>query len=101
MTTIKKDKVEVQDEALAEILPLHRCGVGITMGVGKTFLGLRHMDANYNDNCRFLVAGPKLEVFTTWKEEAVKHSLVYLIDHFDFTTYLSLNKMNPNDYDII
>jgi len=96
-----KTKDEIGDEALRAVLPLHRAGVGITMGGGKTLVGLRHMDANYTDYIRFLVVGPKNEVYTTWKDEAVKHNRAHLIEHFEFTTYLSLSKKTPDDYDVI
>lgn len=96
-----KTKDEIGDEALAALLPLHRAGAGVTMGGGKTLIGLRHMNANYTDYVRFLVVGPKLEVETTWKEEAEKHGLQHLIPHFEFCTYLSLTKMDPDKYDVI
>lgn len=98
---MSKTKDEVGDEAIAAVLPLDRAGVGVTMGGGKTLIGLRHMNAHFTDYAKFLVVGPKNEVYTTWKEEAVKHNHKHLIEHFEFTTYLSLIKHNPEDYDII
>jgi superfamily II DNA or RNA helicase len=96
-----KTKDEIGSEALEAVLPLYRAGVGIATGGGKTLLGLRHMNANYTDYVRFLVVGPKNEVYTTWKEEAVKHKHEHLIPHFEFTTYLSLHKHDPEAYDVI
>lgn len=98
---MSKTKDEIGKEALDAILPLQRAGVGVTVGGGKTLIGLKHMDSNYTDTLRCLVAGPKLEIHTSWKEEAVKFNLSHLLKHFDFTTYLSLTKLNPDDYDII
>lgn len=98
---MSKTKDEIGKEALEAVLLLKHAGIGVTMGGGKTLIGLRHMEANYSDTLRCLVAGPKNEVYTTWKEEADKHGLSYLKDHFEFTTYLSLTKLNPDDYDII
>jgi hypothetical protein len=48
---MKKDKNQIQEEALLAILPHNRCGVGISMGVGKTLIGLQHMNKNYTDYC--------------------------------------------------
>lgn len=98
---MSKTKDEIGAEALEAVGPLQRAGVAITMGGGKTLVGLRHMEKNYSDVARYLVAGPKNEVYTTWKEEADKHGLSYLKEHFEFTTYLSLTKLNQDDYDII
>lgn len=98
---MSKTKDLVCEEALEAVLPLRRAGVGVTMGGGKTLIGLRHMDANYTDNARFLVVGPKNEVYNTWSEEADKHGLSYLKEHFDFSTYLSLTKQDLSNYDVI
>jgi superfamily II DNA or RNA helicase len=71
------------------------------MGVGKTLIGLLHMNAKYlNGNRKFLVVAPKLSVFETWKEEAKKFNLSHLIEHITFTTYLSLKKQGV-EYDCI
>lgn len=98
---MSKTKDLVCKEALGATLPLRRAGVGVTMGGGKTLIGLRHMDANYTDYAKFLVVGPKNEVHNTWKEEAVKHALPHLLEHFDFSTYLSLAKQDLSNYDVI
>lgn len=91
---------KVQDEALSTVLPLKRAGVGASMGVGKTLIGLRHMAAHYSEHARFLLAGPKTNVYDEWVDEAKKHKLEYLIPHIRFTTYLSLNKQD-HDYDVL
>lgn len=98
---MSKTKDEIRKEALDAILPLQRAGVAITTGGGKTTLGLSHMQANYSDTLHCLVVGPKKEVYNVWKEEADKHGFQYLIPMFEFSTYLSLTKLNPDDYDII
>ena len=90
----------VQDEALKTVLPLHRCGVDISMGVGKTLIGLRHMAENYTDYCKFLVVASKKTVLSEWINEAKKHGLDYLIPHITLSTYLSLSKQDK-DYDVI
>ena len=46
-----------------------------------------------------LVVAPKLSIFESWKNDAVKFNID--ISNLHFTTYLSLNKKNPHDYDIV
>lgn len=93
-------KTQIQSEALAKVLPLNRAGVGITMGGGKTLVGLRHMAANYTDYCRFLVVAPKVSIFESWKDDAAKFGLEHLLPHITFTTYISLPKQDL-DYDVV
>jgi superfamily II DNA or RNA helicase len=65
------------------------------MGVGKTLIGLLHMEREYKLGARdFLVVAPKLSIFTTWKEEAIKFKLEHLLEHITFTTYRSISKQN-------
>ena len=92
-------KTKIQKEALNKILPLHNAGVEISMGVGKTLLGLKHMNelAKFMDKSkRFLVVAPKVSIFDSWKADAKKHKMEYLLDLIDFTTYLSLEKQGYN-----
>lgn len=97
-----KTKSEVQAEALPKILLIHRSGVAISMGVGKTLLGLRHMEKQYKTGSRlFLVVAPKLSIFTSWKDDAITYELGHLLDHIEFCTYVGLAKKNPNDYDVV
>ena len=95
-----KNKTEIQNEALKVLLPLKRAGAGITVGGGKTLLGLKHMNHNYTDYARFLVVAPKITIFDEWLKQADEHSLSHLKDHIKFTTYLSLDKQDL-DYDVI
>jgi superfamily II DNA or RNA helicase len=93
-----KSKDLIQEEALAATDGLKRSGAGITMGGGKTLLGLRHMAKNYTDYARFLVVAPKVSIFEEWKAQAVKHKFEYLLPHITFSTYISLDK-EEHDYD--
>lgn len=95
-------RIEIQDAALESTVDLHRCGLGVSMGVGKTFIGLRHMDNQFNEHgaTKFLIVAPKLSIFETWKEEIVKFNLEHLLPHIKFTTYRSLEKQSY-DYDCI
>ena len=91
---------EIQDEALAKVSLLKRAGIGASVGIGKTLIGLRHMGQNYTDYCKFLVVASKKTILKEWKNEAIKHGLEHLIPHMDFTTYLSLPKQSL-DYDVV
>jgi superfamily II DNA or RNA helicase len=97
---MSKTKDQIQDEAITVVAPLRRSGVAISMGVGKTLVGLRHMVLNYSEFAKFLVVIPRNTAIDTWKEEIVKHKLEYLLLHITFTTYLSLLKQDL-DYDVV
>ena len=92
---------KIQEEALIEAIKHHRSGLGISMGVGKTLIGLKHMKAHYTAKSKFLVVAPKVSIFQSWKDDAVKFNMKYLLDCMEFTTYLSLNKKNPKDYSLV
>lgn len=91
----------IQQEALDMAVKHKRCGLGISMGVGKTLIGLKYID-NFratNLHIKVLVVAPKLSIFESWKDDAGKFNIS--IANVEFTTYLSLNKFNPNDYDML
>ena len=93
---------EIQKDALDVALKNKKCGLGISMGVGKTLIGLRYVDDLQGKNMgklRVLVVAPKLSIFDTWKNDAEKFSID--ISNIDFTTYLSLNKKDPFTYDVV
>lgn len=102
MSEIATSKREIiQEEALTATEHKYRCGLGISMGVGKTLIGLQHMEREYKAGYRkFLVVAPKVSIFKTWKDEAEKFGLKHLIEYIDFTTYRSLSKKS-RDYDVI
>lgn len=92
---------EIQNLALQSTKNKTRCSLGVSMGVGKTLIGLRHMEERYlKGDRKFLVVAPKLSIFTSWKEEAYKFNLEHLLIHIKFTTYLSITKQNV-EYDCI
>ncbi len=95
-----KSKDDIQDLALKAVGNRERSSVGVSMGVGKTLIGLRHMALNYTDISKFLVVAPKKSIFTSWKEDAKKFNLDYLLDNIEFTTYISLPK-KMHDYDVV
>jgi len=92
---------EIQNLALQASKNKSRCSLAVSMGVGKTLIGLRHMQQRYlNGERKFLVVAPKLSIFETWKEDAHKFGLDYLLDCIKFTTYISLTKQNV-EYDCV
>lgn len=92
---------QIQKDALDVALKYKRCGLGISMGVGKTLIGLsyiNHFQGGNMGKLRVLVVAPKLSIFDSWVNDADKFDIS--IEGVDFTTYLSLNKQ-PKEYDII
>ena len=93
---------QIQQDALTVALNNKRCGLGISMGVGKTLIGLNYIDHLQGKNMgklRVLVVAPKLSIFDSWKNDAIKFNID--IDNIEFTTYLSLNKYDSQQFDII
>jgi superfamily II DNA or RNA helicase len=91
----------VQSDALSIAVQHKRCGLGISMGVGKTRIAIKHLMINFNPLIEALVVIPKHSVAQSWIDELGKMDLEKLTKHITFTTYLSLKKHNPNDYDIV
>jgi superfamily II DNA or RNA helicase len=93
---------QIQQNALTIALQHKRCGLGISMGVGKTLIGLKYIDSLQGKNMgrlRVLVVAPKLSIFDSWKNDASKFKID--IENIEFTTYLSINKYNPHKFDIV
>jgi superfamily II DNA or RNA helicase len=92
---------EIQQEALDIAIKRKRCGLAISMGVGKTLIGLKYIDKlrEANMHLRTLVVAPKLSIFESWKDDGIKFGISGA--NIDFTTYLSLNKLDPNNYDVL
>jgi superfamily II DNA or RNA helicase len=92
---------EIQEEALNATLGLARCGLGLATGVGKTLVGLLHMERNFSPLINILVVAPKVSIFGSWRFEAEKFGKSKLLENVTFTTYLSLSKHDPREYDIV
>lgn len=92
---------QVQKDALDIALKHKRCGLGISMGVGKTLIGLKYINSlqGLQKKVRVLVVAPKLSIFNSWKSDAEKFNID--ISNVEFTTYLSLHKKDPNKYDVL
>lgn len=84
----------VQNEALIEIEKHKQCGVAISMGVGKTRLGLKYIYTKGKN----LIVVPKKSIIDSWRDEMVK---ININIELEFVTYRSLNKKNPDDYDVV
>jgi superfamily II DNA or RNA helicase len=84
----------VQNEALFEIENHKRCGVAISMGVGKTRLGLKYI---FTKGINLIVV-PKKSVIDSWILEKEK---IEMDVHLEFVTYRSLNKKDPSKYDVV
>lgn len=94
-------KDEVQLEALDATDGKRRCSVVLGTGVGKTLVGLNHIERNTTPLMRVLIVAPKKSIFQSWKDDAVKFDKEELLNRMTFTTYLSLNKHNPHDYNAV
>ena len=92
---------EIQKEALNIALNNKKCGLAISMGVGKTRIAIQYLQYCYNPLIEILIVIPKLSIATTWINELEKMNLQGLSKHIKFTTYISINKRNPDDYDIV
>tara|TARA_R110002020_G_scaffold29571_13_gene93250 strand:- start:50 stop:1162 length:1113 start_codon:yes stop_codon:yes gene_type:complete len=95
-----KTKNQIQKEALAALKGLRKGGIEVSMGVGKTLLGLKHMAVNYTDISKFLVVAPRKKIFQSWTDDMNKFDYAHLDEHVTFSTYLSLKKQ-VFDYDVI
>jgi len=91
----------VQHNALSIAAQHKRCGLAISMGVGKTRIAIKHLQRHYNQFIQVLVVVPKHSVAQSWNDELEKMGLLNLLDHITFTTYISLKKRNPEDFDIV
>jgi superfamily II DNA or RNA helicase len=87
-------KDEVQKQALQEITKHKKCSVAISMGVGKTRIAIKHA----HDKGRCLVVIPKNSLIDSWLEEVRKVNIGISLS---FVTYRSLNKKDPEEYDIV
>lgn len=95
---------EIQQQALTAVLRNHRSTAAISMGVGKTYLGLQYIQKLQDNNMHklnVLIVAPKLTIFKSWEDDAQKFKLTGLLDQIKFTTYISLPKLDPKAYDVV
>ena len=92
---------EIQEEALKATEGRRRCSVVLGTGVGKTLVGLLHIERNTSELHNVLVVAPKKSIFQSWSDDAVKFGKQDLLKRITFSTYVGLPKRNPNEYDYI
>lgn len=97
---MKLTRNQIQQEALEEALSFKRSGLQLATGAGKTKIGLDYINS-LSDGYKVLVVAPKVDIFKSWIDDASKFELGELLDRITFTTYLSLPKHNPEEYDIV
>jgi len=95
------DRDKVQAEALEATRGKERCGLALATGVGKTLVALNHLEEHYSPLLNILVVAPKISIFDSWRAEAQKFDKAKLLMNITFTTYLSINKQDPREYDIV
>ena len=93
-------KDQVQELALDAITKVKRGTIAMSVGTGKTLVGLKHMLQHFTEESQFLVVAPKKSIFQSWKDDAVKFGMEPLLSHITFTTYLSLPKQDLT-YDVV
>ena len=93
---------EIQHQALEAALSHKRGTLAVSMGVGKTKIGLDYLLYFFEQfELKALVVAPKLSIFQSWKDDHKRFGFPdKLIDCITFTTYLSLNKQDLN-YDVV
>ncbi len=77
---------KIQQEALGAVLSCRKAGLHVSMGVGKTYIGLQYID---KIGGKVLVVAPKITIFDSWKNDARKFNLEHLLNNITFTTYIS------------
>lgn len=100
----KVTKDSIQNKALPIALSNKKAGLAISMGVGKTFLGLKYLSSlqylSKSKKLKILIVAPKKTIIQNWKDEAEKFKMHSILENVTFSTYLSLTKQKY-DYDVI
>lgn len=92
----------IQQEALRAILLYDKAGLHISMGVGKTYIGIQYLAVlSQHMTIKALVLAPKVSIFDSWKTDLLKFNYEELGKCLTYSTYLSLNKHNPSDYNVV
>jgi superfamily II DNA or RNA helicase len=95
------ERQEIQEQALKATEGRRRCSVVLGTGVGKTLVGLLHIERNTNAMQNILVVAPKKSIFQSWSDDAVKFGKQDLLERITFSTYIGLSKRDPNAYDYV
>jgi superfamily II DNA or RNA helicase len=79
------NREEIQAEALKATEGNQKCSVVLGTGVGKTLVGLKHMELNTTPLMRTLVVAPKKSIFQSWKDDAETFNMQdYIYNLFKF-----------------
>lgn len=97
-----KTKDLIQKEVYESLKNVHRGTAAVSMGVGKTLMGIQHVNhlLSLNPSLKVLVVAPKKSIFTTWIDECDKHGYSHVKLCLHFSTYISLSKQSF-DYDLV
>ena len=85
----------IQKGAIEIALKNDRCGLDIAVRLGKTYIGISIAEKFK----KVLVGYPNCPIKNGWVNDSIKFGIS--IENITFTTYLSLNKYNLNDFDCI
>lgn len=96
---MKRD--EIQSAALAATDGQSRVGLGLATGVGKTLVGLMYLEKHMTPLMNVLIVAPKTSIIAEWKSQADKFQKESVLATATYSTYLSMNKHNPKDFDIV
>lgn len=86
---------KIQDEAVEALFNARSGTANISVRTGKTRIGLLLSQKFEN----VLVSYPNMAIKQSWLNDAEKFGIN--ITHITFTTHLSLEKHNPDDYDMV
>jgi superfamily II DNA or RNA helicase len=92
---------EIQKEALKATEGKLGSSLGLATGVGKTLVGLMYLEQHVTPLKNVLIVTPKTTVMTEWRVQASKFNKTRVLDNATFSTYLSLTKHHPGEYDIL
>jgi superfamily II DNA or RNA helicase len=95
------ERETIQTEAHAESVKHARCSLEVSMRVGKTRIGLMNLQSRWFPRIRALVVAPNKPIFKSWKDEVDKMGIPQIGECIKYSTYRSLPKLNPGDYDIV
>lgn len=92
---------EIQSAALKATDDKLRAGLGLATGVGKTLVGLMYLEKHVTPLKNVLIVAPKNSIISEWRSQAAKFKKTRVLDNVTCSTYLSLNKLDPREYDIV
>jgi superfamily II DNA or RNA helicase len=91
-----RDKIQL--ESLNEITKYRCSGLNLSVGLGKTKVGLMYIEKTQGD---VLIVVPKLDIIKSWTDDAIKFSMEHIIDRCTFVTYRSLLKYDPSSFSTV